>query len=73
MPTVLHLLGHNDPAPALPIILGQLASGDAVTVAMLGPLVPPLPRGLEMRRVPDELSWEQLLDLIFTADQTFSW
>ena len=73
MPTVLHLLGHNDPAPALPIILGQLASGDAVTVAVLGPSVPPLPAGLEIRRVPAELSWEQLLDLIFTADQTFSW
>lgn len=73
MASVLHLVGPNDPRAALPIIAGQLAAGDAVTVAVVGPSAPPLPPGLTVHRVPGELSWEQLLDLIFTADQTFSW
>ena len=73
MATVLHLVGHNDPRPALPIIAGQLTAGDEVTVAVVGPAVLPLPPGLTIHRVPTELSWERLLDLIFTADQTFSW
>jgi hypothetical protein len=74
MATVLHLVGPNDPGAALPIMAGQLAAGDAVTVAVVGPATPsPLPPGLTVHRVPAELSWAQLLDLIFTADQTFSW
>ena len=73
MATILHLVGHNDPSPALSIIAGQLAAGDSVTVAAVGPSAPSLPAGLAVHRVPAELSWEQLLDLIFTADQTFSW
>ena len=73
MATVLHLVGHNDARASLPVIAGQLAAGDAVTVAVLGPSVPPWPPGLTVRRVPSELSWDQLLDLILGADQTVSW
>jgi hypothetical protein len=73
MATVLHLVGHNDPRRALPVITRQLAAGDAVTVAVVGPAAPALPPGSTVHRVPSELSWDQLLDLILVADQTFSW
>jgi hypothetical protein len=73
MATVLHLLGENEPQAALPFIAGQLAAGDLVTVAVLGDSAVPLPPGLTVHRVPAELTWDQLLDLIFAADQTFSW
>ena len=73
MALVLHLVGGNDTGCALPIITGQLAAGDAVTVAVVGRAAPTLPPGLTVRRVPADLSWEHLLDLIFASDQTFSW
>jgi hypothetical protein len=73
MATVLHLLGHNDPRRALPVIARQLAAGDHVTVAVVGPAAPALPPGATVHRVPDALSWDGLLDLILAADQTFSW
>ena len=73
MANVLHLLGSNDPGRALPVIAGQLAAGDVVTVAVVGPAEPSLPPGLTVHRVPGGLSWDQLLDLIITTDQTFSW
>ena len=74
MATVVHLLGHGENAArALPVIAGQLAAGDAVTVAVVGPSAPPLPPGSCVRRVPDDATWDELLDLIFAADQTFSW
>ena len=73
MATVLHLLGHNDPGRALPIIAEQLAAGDVVTVALIGSAEPSLLAGLTVHRVPGERSWDQLLDLIFTTDQTYSW
>jgi len=71
--SVLHLIGHNDPLRAVPVIAGQLAAGDAVTVVVLGPTAPALPSGPTVHRVPSELTWNQLLDLILAADQTFSW
>lgn len=73
MATVLHLLGHNDPGRALPVIAGQLAAGDTVSVAVIGSAEPPLPPGLTVHRIPGERSWDQLLDLIFASDQTYSW
>jgi len=73
MATILHLIGDNDPGPALSIIAGQLAAGDTVTVAIVGSLAPALPPGPAVLRVPDEASWEEIVDLIFTADQTLSW
>lgn len=73
MATVLHLVGHNDPRRAVPVIAAQLAAGDHVTVAIVGPAAPALPPGAAVHRVPAELSWDDLLDLIVAADQTFSW
>jgi hypothetical protein len=73
MAHVLHLLGANDPGRALPVIAGQVAAGDRVTVAVVGGDAPLLPPGVTVHRVPGDLSWEQLLDLVFATDQTLSW
>jgi len=52
---------------------GQSAAGDLVTLALLpGAAVTP-PPGIPARRVPDELSWEGLLEEIFEADQVIAW
>jgi hypothetical protein len=73
MATILHLVGENDPGRALPAIAEQVAAGDAVTVAVVGRDAVILPPGLTVHRVPAELPWDQLLELIFAADQTFTW
>jgi hypothetical protein len=73
MASVLHLLGHNNPARALVVMEGQVAAGDAVTVAVVGPRAPALPPGVTAFRVPGDKSWEELLDAIFGADQVLSW
>jgi hypothetical protein len=73
MTTVLHLLGGNDPTRALVVMAGQVAAGDAVTVALMGNAAPALPPGMTAYRVPAECSWDQLLDLVFSADQVISW
>jgi hypothetical protein len=73
MAAFLHLVGHNDPSRAVAVIAGQLAAGDAVTVAVVGPAALSWPPGSAVRRVPGDLTWAELLDLVLTADQTFSW
>ena len=73
MPRVLHLLKRGDTALALAMIEHQGASGDLVTLALLpGASVTP-PPGIPARRVPEELSWEGLLEEIFEADQVIAW
>jgi len=32
-----------------------------------------LPAGVRVQRVPDELSWDTLLEQIFAADQVVTW
>lgn len=73
MAAVLHLLGEGDASLAVSVIEGQLAAGDRVTVALIGEVAPPLPPGLEVHRVPAELSYSRLLDLIFAADHVITW
>ncbi len=73
MATVLHLLGDKGASLAVPVIEGQLAAGDRVTVAAIGEAPPPLPPGLEVHRVPANLSYSQLLDLIFASDHVITW
>lgn len=73
MAAVLHLL-KGDPDLTLAAIAAQLAAGDRVTVTLLpGAPVPELPPGVQVRRVPDDLSYDQLLDLIFASDQVTAW
>ena len=74
MARVLHLLGGPEPGLALTVIARQAAAGDTVTVALLpGAGAPALPGGLTVRRVPDELSYPALLDLVFEADHVVTW
>jgi len=74
MPRVLHLLTGADPALAVAVIARQASAGDAVTVAVLpGAAAPALPPGVTARRVPDELSYPALLDLVFDADHVVTW
>ena len=73
MARVLHLLKAGDTVLALEMIGQQTAAGDAVTLALLpGATVTP-PAGVTARRVPDDLTWEGLLEQIFEADQVVAW
>jgi hypothetical protein len=73
MARVLHLLKGDDPLAGR-LVAEQHAAGDEVAIALL-PGAPdvPLPSGVTRHRVPDELSWEQLLEKIFEADQVVTW
>jgi hypothetical protein len=73
MARVLHLLKRDDPL-ALTLAAEQRAAGDEVAVALL-PGAPDLalPAGVIRHRVPDALSWEQLLEKIFEADHVITW
>ncbi len=74
MATVLHLLGREDASLPLSVIERQLAAGDEVQIALLRGGPPPgLPAGVVVRRVPAELSYSQLLDLIFAVEHVTTW
>lgn len=74
MGTTLHLIKGEDGGLAAATVARQLAAGDTVTVVALhGAAVPILPAGIVVRRVPDELPWEALLEAMFEADQVIAW
>jgi hypothetical protein len=74
MGKALHLLKGEDSDLAAATVARQLAAGDTVTVvALQGAAVPSLPAGIVVRRVPEQLSWEQLLEAMFEADQVIAW
>ena len=74
MSRVLHLLKGDDAALALAVMDQQRAAGDDVTVALLpGTRAAAQPAGVTLRCVPAELSWEDLLERIFEADQVITW
>ena len=74
MAKALHLLKGEDHALMAATVARQLAAGDAVSVVALhGAAVPALPPGAVVRRVPDELSWDALLEAMFEADQVIAW
>jgi hypothetical protein len=73
MASVLHLVT-GDPELAMPIIARQIEAGDSVTVAVVhGAGTPPLPAGTTVHRVPADLTYDHLLDLMFSADQVIAW
>ena len=73
MARVLHLLTRDTPLAA-DVIGQEFEAGDDITVALLGGLAAPdLPDGVQARRVPEELSYQQLLEEIFAADQVITW
>jgi len=80
MPRFLHLLKTPVSATALSVIERQCREPDTrVTVVLLhGAGLPPFPEGLTVRRLAEEgsegdLTYSQLLDLIFAADSVLSW
>ena len=74
MARVLHVLKGDHTREAVSVITPQVAAGDHVTVAVLGDVaVPSLPPGVEIHRVPTDVSYERLLELIFTSDNVVTW
>ncbi|MBI4562881.1 MAG: hypothetical protein HY724_12625 [Candidatus Rokubacteria bacterium] len=80
MPHILHLLKAPPSETALPVIERQSrAPGTRVTVVLLhGVSFPRLPDGVTVRRLGEDrsaadLTYADLLDLIFTADSVLAW
>jgi len=74
MASVLHLLKAGHDALPLAVIERDLQAGHAVAVALLpGAESPALPAGVRLHRVTRDLSWDQLLDLVFAADTVITW
>ncbi len=80
MPRALHLLKSRDHPAALSVIEHQSRQPDTtVTVVLLhGARAPALPDGVHVRRLVEgntegDLTYPELLDLIFTADSVISW
>ena len=70
----LHLFKGDHEADAVAAITPQVAAGDEVTVAILGDVAPPaVPPSASVRRVPDELSYDALIELIFASDAVVTW
>ncbi|MBI4590111.1 MAG: hypothetical protein HY725_14860 [Candidatus Rokubacteria bacterium] len=83
MPHVLHLFKAPVPSHALSVIRRQSREPDTTltVVLMQGAEIPPLPSGVRVQRLAEEsslpgadiLTYADLLDLIFSADQVISW
>ena len=74
MAAVLHLLKGADTTLARSVLDRQVRDGDRVTVVVLpGGAASDLPTGVPVRRLDGDLSYAQLLELIFEADQVVTW
>jgi hypothetical protein len=74
MASVLHLVDRELSALASETMRTQLAAGDRLTVVRLeGAPRPAVPDGVTLHHVPDDLTYSQLLDLVFASDQVISW
>ncbi|PYM98785.1 MAG: hypothetical protein DME07_21920 [Candidatus Rokuibacteriota bacterium] len=74
MTAVLHLLKSPDTALARAVLDRNLRDGDRVTVVVLpGGAASGLPAGVLVHHLDGDLSYGQLLELIFEADQVVSW
>ena len=74
MTRVLHLLKGDDVELLLNVLAQQRAAGDEITLVRLpgaATITPPV--GVTVLRVPDDLSYDALLERIFTADQVITW
>ena len=70
---VLHLVKGGDTSLARAVIEQNLGAGDRVTVALLPGAAADLPPGVTVRRISSDLSYDELLELIFAADQVVAW
>jgi hypothetical protein len=74
MTRVLHLLKGDDAELMLNVIAGQRAAGADVTVVRLpGAPTIALPAGVKLQSVPDDLTYDALLQQIFESDQVITW
>lgn len=75
MPHVLHLLKAPVQEHALAAIQRQIREPNTTLTVVLreGTESPPLPSGVQVRRLADTLTYAELLELIFAADQVISW
>ncbi len=73
MARVLHLFKGDHAGEAAAVIGAQLAAGDVVTVALLDAAEPELPAGVTLRRVPSELPYAKLVELVFASDHVVTW
>jgi hypothetical protein len=74
MASALHLLKGADAALPAAVIARQLAAGDRVTVVLLaGAEATALPPAVTVRHLPEDLSYGELLELIFDADHVVTW
>jgi hypothetical protein len=74
MARALHLLKRGDHGVALATIERQVGAGDSVIVAVLpGASAPAVPAWVAVHRVPDDWSYERLLEAMFEADQVAAW
>jgi hypothetical protein len=71
---VLHLLKGDDVELMLQVVARQRSAGDDVAIVRLpGATTITPPSGVTVQRVPDDLTYEALLQQIFTADQVITW
>ena len=74
MTRVLHLLKGDDVELLQNVLAQQRAAGDEVTLVRLpGASAVTLPAGVSVLQVPDDLSYDALLERIFAADQVITW
>lgn len=74
MPGVLHLLKGDVNPLAAAAIARQVAAGDRVTLVLLEGAATPAGVGdVTVHRVPDDVDYGRLLDLIFESDQVIAW
>ena len=74
MAAVLHLVKGSDATLARAVLDRNLRAGDKVTVVVLpGGAGAGLPAGVTVRSLDRDLSYAQLLELIFEADQVVTW
>jgi predicted transcriptional regulator len=74
MARVLHVFKGDHAVEAAAVIAPQAAAGDEVAVALLaGVPAPASPAGVTIHRVPEDTSYERLLELIFEADTVVTW
>jgi len=74
MASVLHLLKSAETALAGAVIDQHARAGERVTVVLLpGGAAPALPSGVRVHRLDADLSYAQLLDLVFESDHVITW
>ena len=74
MTHILHLLKGDDVELLSSVLTQQRSAGDEVTLIRLpGAASITPPEGMMVLRVPDDLSYEALLERIFEADQVITW